>query len=105
MDKMVVAANGARRAALSASAWTAPQRSCLCPNPLQEPQPDALRAPPTAPFAGEVTITNDGATILQKMRVQQPAARMFVELSKSQARSSTAPGPTPRLHSFGRPLR
>jgi T-complex protein 1 subunit delta len=33
---------------------------------------------------GDVTITNDGATILQKMRVTQPAARMFVELSKSQ---------------------
>jgi len=33
---------------------------------------------------GDVTITNDGATILQKMHVTQPAARMFVELSKSQ---------------------
>lgn len=33
---------------------------------------------------GEVTITNDGATILAKMQVTQPAARMFVELSKSQ---------------------
>lgn len=33
---------------------------------------------------GEVLITNDGATILQKMMVQQPAAKMLVELSKSQ---------------------
>lgn len=33
---------------------------------------------------GDVTITNDGATILQRMHVTQPAARMFVELSKSQ---------------------
>eukprot|EP00798_Chlamydomonas_sp_ICE-L_P028290 gene28290-31398_t len=33
---------------------------------------------------GEVLITNDGATILQKMLVQQPAAKMLVELSKSQ---------------------
>jgi T-complex protein 1 subunit delta len=33
---------------------------------------------------GDVTITNDGATILAKMQVTQPAARMFVELSKSQ---------------------
>jgi T-complex protein 1 subunit delta len=33
---------------------------------------------------GDVTITNDGATILQKMQVTQPAARMFVELSRSQ---------------------
>ena len=33
---------------------------------------------------GEVVITNDGATILNKMRVEQPAAKMLVELSKSQ---------------------
>lgn len=33
---------------------------------------------------GEVIITNDGATILNKMRVEQPAAKMLVELSKSQ---------------------
>ena len=29
-----------------------------------------------------VTITNDGATILQRMKVLHPAARMLVELSK-----------------------
>jgi len=33
---------------------------------------------------GDVTITNDGATILQKMDVRHPAAKMLVELSKSQ---------------------
>mmetsp|Transcript_12194 Transcript_12194/g.14562 ORF Transcript_12194/g.14562 Transcript_12194/m.14562 type:complete len:539 (+) Transcript_12194:131-1747(+) len=33
---------------------------------------------------GEVTITNDGATILQKLGVTSPAAKMLVELSKSQ---------------------
>lgn len=33
---------------------------------------------------GEVLITNDGATILNKMQVEQPAAKMLVELSKSQ---------------------
>merc|ERR1719150_1830875 len=33
---------------------------------------------------GEVTITNDGATILDKMEVIHPAAKMLVELSKSQ---------------------
>ncbi|KAI8469132.1 MAG: chaperonin complex component [Monoraphidium minutum] len=33
---------------------------------------------------GEVLITNDGATILNKMCVQQPAAKMLVELAKSQ---------------------
>lgn len=33
---------------------------------------------------GEVIITNDGATILNKMTVTQPAAKMLVELAKSQ---------------------
>lgn len=33
---------------------------------------------------GDVIITNDGATILNKMEVLQPAAKMLVELSKSQ---------------------
>ena len=32
----------------------------------------------------DVTITNDGATILNKMEVAHPAAKMLVELSKSQ---------------------
>ncbi|XP_047327011.1 T-complex protein 1 subunit delta-like [Impatiens glandulifera] len=34
--------------------------------------------------SGEVIITNDGATILNRMEVLQPAAKMLVELSKSQ---------------------
>lgn len=33
---------------------------------------------------GEVTITNDGATILKQMNVMHPAAKMLVELSKAQ---------------------
>merc|ERR1711963_341402 len=33
---------------------------------------------------GEVTITNDGATILDQMKVVHPAAKMLVELSKAQ---------------------
>merc|ERR1719191_1176297 len=33
---------------------------------------------------GDVVITNDGATILDKMEVIHPAAKMLVELSKSQ---------------------
>merc|ERR1719342_435655 len=33
---------------------------------------------------GEVTITNDGATILKQMQVLHPAAKMLVELSKAQ---------------------
>ena len=33
---------------------------------------------------GDVTITNDGATILKQMQVSHPAAKMLVELSKAQ---------------------
>ena len=32
----------------------------------------------------EVTVTNDGATIVEKMEIQHPVARLMVELSKSQ---------------------
>jgi T-complex protein 1 subunit delta len=39
---------------------------------------------------GEVTITNDGATILNTMEVSAPAAKMLVELSKSQVRPRAA---------------
>ncbi|MQM20339.1 hypothetical protein Taro_053359 [Colocasia esculenta] len=37
-----------------------------------------------ASASGEVVITNDGATILNKMEVLQPAAKMLVDLSRSQ---------------------
>ena len=54
--------------------WTLMQaRDSSCVLSLQVVQPD-----------GEVLITNDGATILQKMTVQHPAAKMLVDLSKSQ---------------------
>ncbi|PAV91923.1 hypothetical protein WR25_06224 [Diploscapter pachys] len=33
---------------------------------------------------GDVTITNDGATIMEKMDVQQHVAKLMVQLSKSQ---------------------
>ncbi|KAA3670455.1 T-complex protein 1 subunit delta, partial [Paragonimus westermani] len=33
---------------------------------------------------GDVTITNDGATILKQMKLLHPAAKMLVELSKAQ---------------------
>lgn len=32
----------------------------------------------------EVTVTNDGATIVDKMEIQHPVAKLLVELSKSQ---------------------
>ena len=31
----------------------------------------------------EVTVTNDGATIVEKMEVEHPTAKLLVELSKS----------------------
>ena len=37
-----------------------------------------------ASASGEVVITNDGATILNKMTLEQPAAKMLVDLSRSQ---------------------
>jgi len=33
---------------------------------------------------GDVTVTNDGATILGEIEVQHPAAKMMVEVSKTQ---------------------
>jgi len=33
---------------------------------------------------GEITITNDGATILQQMDIEHPAAKMMVEIAKTQ---------------------
>ncbi len=35
---------------------------------------------------GDVTITNDGATILQKLEIQHPAAKVLVELADLQDR-------------------
>ncbi|MEK6849383.1 MAG: TCP-1/cpn60 chaperonin family protein, partial [Nanoarchaeota archaeon] len=33
---------------------------------------------------GDITVTNDGVTILQEMQVEHPAARMIVEVAKTQ---------------------
>lgn len=33
---------------------------------------------------GEVTVTNDGATILKLLDVEQPAAKVLVELAQTQ---------------------
>ncbi len=33
---------------------------------------------------GDITITNDGATILDEMQIEQPAAKMMVEIAKTQ---------------------
>ncbi|MCA9485439.1 MAG: thermosome subunit, partial [Nanoarchaeota archaeon] len=34
--------------------------------------------------AGDITVTNDGATILDEMEIEHPAAKMLVEISKTQ---------------------
>jgi len=33
---------------------------------------------------GDVTVTNDGATIVKEMEVQHPAAKLLVEIAKAQ---------------------
>ena len=71
MDKMVNVPLGIDAFTLVISCDT---RSMICPA-VQVVQPD-----------GEVLITNDGATILQKMTVQHPSAKMLVDLSRSQVR-------------------
>ena len=32
---------------------------------------------------GEITVTNDGVTILEKMEIEHPAAKMMVEIAKT----------------------
>ena len=50
-------------------------RSTLGPKGMNKMLVDAL---------GDVTITNDGVTILKEMDVQHPAAKMIIEASKTQ---------------------
>ena len=33
---------------------------------------------------GDITVTNDGVTILQEMQIEHPAAKMVVEVAKTQ---------------------
>src|SRR5688500_19731963 len=49
-------------------------KTCLGPRGMDKMLVDTL---------GDVTITNDGATILKEMDVQHPAAKMMVEISKA----------------------
>ena len=50
-------------------------KSCLGPKGMDKMLVDGF---------GDVTITNDGATILDEMDVQHPAAKMLVEVAKTQ---------------------
>src|SRR5213592_2246246 len=49
-------------------------KTCLGPRGMDKMLVDTL---------GDVTITNDGATILKEIDVQHPAAKMMVEISKA----------------------
>src|SRR5881296_27173 len=49
-------------------------KTCLGPRGMDKMLVDSL---------GDVTITNDGATILKEIDVQHPAAKMMVEISKT----------------------
>src|SRR6266496_6268157 len=49
-------------------------KTCLGPRGMDKMLVDSL---------GDVTITNDGATILKEIDVQHPAAKMMVEISKA----------------------
>src|SRR5919206_2783464 len=49
-------------------------KTCLGPRGMDKMLVDTL---------GDVTITNDGATILKEIDVQHPAAKMMVEVSKA----------------------
>lgn len=43
-----------------------------------------VKVAPSLAFPQDVTVTNDGATILEKMDVNHQIAKLLVELSKSQ---------------------
>ena len=53
---------------------------------------------------GDVTITNDGVTILKEMDVQHPAAKMLIEAAKTQDKesfgSSKEPDPLEGIFNF-----
>jgi T-complex protein 1 subunit beta len=46
---------------------------------------DKILKPITAgPAGNNITVTNDGATILKSMHIDNPAARILIEISKTQ---------------------
>ena len=59
----------------AAKAVAASVRSTLGPKGMDKMLIDGM---------GDITITNDGATILQQMDIEHPAAKMMVEIAKTQ---------------------
>ena len=56
---------------------------CLLPSLIPYPRARNTRQPTTA-LIQEVTISNDGATILSLLAVEHPAGRVFVDLAQKQ---------------------
>merc|ERR1712078_537326 len=84
---------GGRGAAVSPRSATVPSRPA--PPPPAAPRAACCPAGPCRSFLwwnpqmlvddiGDVTITNDGATILKQLEIEQPAAKILVELAELQ---------------------
>jgi len=60
---------------LAAKAIAATVKSTLGPKGMDKMMVDSM---------GDVAITNDGATILKEMDIEHPAAKMMIEIAKTQ---------------------
>lgn len=60
---------------LAAKAIAATVKSTLGPKGMDKMMVDSM---------GDVVITNDGATILKEMDIEHPAAKMMIEIAKTQ---------------------
>lgn len=67
--------NAQRNNILAAKAVAEAVRTTLGPKGMDKMLVDSM---------GEITITNDGVTILEEMHIEHPAAKMLVEISKTQ---------------------
>ena len=63
--------------------WTKRYRSCFSPKPTSNEVMIGLDKILISPD-GDITVTNDGATILGQMEVEHQIAKLLVQLSKSQ---------------------
>lgn len=84
MDKILQSVRGCRSTPTNRSIWCSggwPRTTHPRPNnpptlPMQVSSPD-----------GAVTVTNDGATILKAVHIDNPAAKVLVDIAKTQARA------------------
>jgi T-complex protein 1 subunit alpha len=85
LDKMLVRRRAARR--LSHVHARARARRTVCSHSAAAalpPPPSPRPARPQVDSIGDVTVTNDGATILKQLEVEHPAAKVLVELAELQ---------------------